>query len=171
MKQKGKKGGFFQRLFADPEEPSRERRTGSRPDEEDSRRKPARRFRILPEEPDYEENSPEEILAKYGKYLDEDGVPFQGINPKPKYYVVPKETPTEALPDEPLTPPPAPKPKKATVRKVKPNAPTKVVIRKRARPEPPESEPKKVTVRKKATSPAPADKPTTVTVKVKSKKS
>lgn len=37
----------------------------------------------------------EDLHERYGKYLDEDGVPFKGINPSPKYYVVPKEKPPE----------------------------------------------------------------------------
>ena len=57
----------------------------------------------------------EDILQKYGKYLDEEGVPLRGINPNPKYYVVPKEK------ERP--------PKKAGVRKVE--KPKKVTIRKK----------------------------------------
>ena len=69
----------------------------------------------------------EDILQKYGKYLDEEGVPLRGINPNPKYYVVPKET------ERP--------PKKAGVRKVEKSK--KVTIRKK-------KPAKTVTVRKKS---------------------
>lgn len=44
------------------------------------------------------ESLPEEDLDEtYGRYRDKDGVPFRGVNPKPKYYVVPKEEPQEAI--------------------------------------------------------------------------
>lgn len=128
LKKKGKKGNGFRRLFSGADDPARKTpypdRSGAFAD------------------PDSEvEETAEDILAKYGKYLDEDGVPFKGINPNPKYYVVPKE-------------PPKPVPKKATVRKVKKAKPA-------PQPEPAPA-PKKVTVKK-------VKKPTKVTVKKKSK--
>lgn len=155
LKKKGKKGNGLRRLFAGADE--------------SARNAPKRERSEVPSdyEPDQDETL-EDIIAKYGKYLDEDGVPFRGINPNPKYYVVPKE-------------PPKPVSKKATVRKVKkarpepvPVAvpeplPKKVTVRKvrKAKPEPEpvavsEPAPKKVTVKKRK-------KATRVTVKKKSK--
>ncbi|MBQ8924783.1 MAG: hypothetical protein IJ051_00795 [Clostridia bacterium] len=174
MDKKGRKNGFFGRLFAGPDE---------------SARKPSSRARSGEDAAlDVDEiETPEDILAKYGKYLDEDGVPFKGINPKPKYYVVPKEVPPEETLDGPpvrrpdivhqiKTTPTPPKPKKAAVKKVRKPEPTprKVVVKKRARPAPepaPAPAPKKVVVKKR---PAPVETPPetktkTVTVKVKSK--
>ncbi|MEE1187976.1 MAG: hypothetical protein UHM52_03210 [Acutalibacteraceae bacterium] len=161
MKKKGKWGKGLGRLFAGPDE---------------SARMPSERSRSKAEPgSDADEiETPEDILAKYGKYLDEDGVPFKGINPKPKYYVVPKEQPLEAVPvEEPLepappivhqikttpTPPPKPEPepRKVIVRK---RTPKKVVVRKRARPEPPVPKAKKIVVKKAA-------KPLKVKIKVK----
>ncbi len=161
LKQKGKKGKGFGRLFAGPDE---------------SVRMPSRRSRSDPEIESDEIETPEDILAKYGKYLDEDGVPFKGINPKPKYYVVPKEQPLEAAPVEeppkpappivhqikttpapPPKPEPGPIPRKVIVRK---KAPKKVVVRKRARPEPPAPNVIRVVVKKAA-------KPVKVKIKVK----
>lgn len=159
MKKKGKWGKGLGRLFAGPDE---------------SARAPSERSRSEAERGhDADEiETPEDIIAKYGKYLDEDGVPFKGINPKPKYYVVPKEQPLPAEPvEEPLSqappivhqikttpaPPPKPEPRKVIVRK---KAPKKVVVRKRARPEPPVPKAKKVVVKKAA-------KPVKVKIKVK----
>lgn len=161
LKKKGQWGKGLGRLFAGPDESAR---TSS----ERSRSKAEQGF-------DADEiETPEDIIAKYGKYLDEDGVPFKGINPKPKYYVVPKEHPLEAEPvEEPLspakpivhqikttpTPPPKPEPepRKVIVRK---RTPKKVVVRKRARPEPPVPKAKKIVVKKAA-------KPVKVKIKVK----
>lgn len=76
---------------------------------------------VLPHEPKADLDdiddiySAEDIVQKYGRYLDDEGVPLRGINPNPKYYVVPKETERPA--------------KKAGVRKVK--TPKKVTIRKK----------------------------------------
>ena len=159
LKKKGQWGKGLGRLFAGPDE---------------SARTPSERSRSKAEQGfDADEiETPEDILAKYGKYLDEDGVPFKGINPKPKYYVVPKEHPLEAEPvEEPLSPakpivhqiktspapPPEPEPRKVIVRK---RAPKKVVVRKRARPEPPVPKAKKIVVKKAA-------KPVKVKIKVK----
>ena len=173
LKQKGKKGKGFGRLFAGPDE---------------SARMPSRRSRSDPEIESDEIETPEDILAKYGKYLDEDGVPLKGINPKPKYYVVPKEQPLEAAPvEEPpkpappivhqikTTPAPPPKPEPEPVPEPQPQpepgpiprkvivrkkAPKKVVVRKRARPEPPAPNVIRVVVKKAA-------KPVKVKIKVK----
>ena len=161
LKKNGQWGKGLGRLFAGPKE---------------SARTPSERSRSKAEQGfDADEiETPEDILAKYGKYLDEDGVPFKGINPKPKYYVVPKEQPLEAVPvEEPLepappivhqikttpTPPPKPEPepRKVIVRK---RTPKKVVVRKRARPEPPVPKAKKIVVKKAA-------KPLKVKIKVK----
>lgn len=159
MKKKGKWGKGLGRLFAGPDE---------------SARMPSERSlsKAEPGSDADEIETPEDIIAKYGKYLDEDGVPFKGINPKPKYYVVPKEHPLEAEPvEEPLSPakpivhqiktspapPPKPEPRKVIVRK---RAPKKVVVRKRARPEPPVPKAKKIVVKKAA-------KPLKVKIKVK----
>ena len=161
MKKKGRKGKGFGRLFAGPDESVR----ASLRD----------RSATGPEYDPEELETPEDILAKYGKYLDEDGVPFKGINPKPKYYVVPKETAEDELSvtrqptivHQILTEPAPRAPKKATVKKVRKTAPKKVVGKKRARPEP---VPKKVTVRKVRTaSVAPEPETTTKTVKIKIK--
>ncbi len=161
LKQKGKKGKGFGRLFAGPDE---------------SARMPSRRSRSDPEIESDEIETPEDILAKYGKYLDEDGVPLKGINPKPKYYVVPKEQPLEAAPvEEPpkpappivhqikTTPAPPPKPEPGPIPRiviVRKKAPKKVVVRKRARPEPPAPNVIRVVVKKAA-------KPVKVKIKVK----
>ncbi len=161
LKKNGQWGKGLGRLFAGPKE---------------SARTPSERSRSKAEQGfDADEiETPEDIIAKYGKYLDEDGVPFKGINPKPKYYVVPKEQPLEAVPvEEPLepappivhqikttpTPPPKPEPepRKVIVRK---RTPKKVVVRKRARPEPPVPKAKKIVVKKAA-------KPLKVKIKVK----
>ena len=161
MKKKGKWGKGLGRLFAGLDESARTPSGRVRPEAESGL------------DPD-EIETPEDIVAKYGKYLDEDGVPFKGINPKPKYYVVPKEQPLEAVPvEEPLepappivhqikttpTPPPKPEPepRKVIVRK---RTPKKVVVRKRARPEPPVPKAKKIVVKKAA-------KPLKVIIKVK----
>ncbi|MEE3311148.1 MAG: hypothetical protein VZR30_00740 [Acutalibacteraceae bacterium] len=161
MKKKGQWGKGLGRLFAGPDESARTSSERSRSKAE-------------PGSDADEIETPEDILAKYGKYLDEDGVPFKGINPKPKYYVVPKEQPLEAVPvEEPLepappivhqikttpTPPPKPEPepRKVIVRK---RTPKKVVVRKRARPEPPVPKAKKIVVKKAA-------KPLKVKIKVK----
>lgn len=53
--------------------------------------RPAVKPAPLPE-PVEEPETEEELLELYGKYLDSEGVPLKGINPSPKYYVVPKET-------------------------------------------------------------------------------
>ncbi|MBQ2436894.1 MAG: hypothetical protein II265_02265, partial [Clostridia bacterium] len=87
MKKKGRKSKGFGRLFAGLDESARTPSGRVRPEAESGL------------DPD-EIETPEDIVAKYGKYLDEDGVPFKGINPKPKYYVVPKELPLEVLPLE-----------------------------------------------------------------------
>ena len=161
LKKNGQWGKGLGRLFAGPKE---------------SARTPSERSRSKAEQGfDADEiETPEDIIAKYGKYLDEDGVPSKGINPKPKYYVVPKEQPLEAVPvEEPLepappivhqikttpTPPPKPEPepRKVIVRK---RTPKKVVVRKRARPEPPVPKAKKIVVKKAA-------KPLKVKIKVK----
>ncbi len=42
-----------------------------------------------------EEERMQDLIERYGSYLDEDQEPFRGINPNPKYYVVPKERPEE----------------------------------------------------------------------------
>lgn len=60
--------------------------------------------------------SAEDIVHKYGKYLDEEGVPLRGINPNPKYYVVPKDT---GRPAENAEVRKAEAPKKVTIRKKK----------------------------------------------------
>ncbi len=174
MKKKGRKGKGFGRLFAGPDETARSA----------LRSRPGDGF-----EPDDDAiETPEDILAKYGKYLDEDGVPLKGINPKPKYYVVPKEVPAEEIPDpRPVRRPeivhqikttPAPgKPEatRAVVRKrAKPSEPVpkKVIVRKRNVPDP-EPAPKKVVVKKR---PRPEEVPKqaestakTVTIKIKAK--
>lgn len=164
LKKKGRKGKGFGRLFAGLDESARTPSGRIRPEAEISL------------DPD-EIETPEDIVAKYGKYLDEDGVPFKGINPKPKYYVVPKEQPLEVLPleaspvEEPRkpappivhqikttpAPPPRPEPKKVVVRK---KAPKKVIVRKRARPEPPAPAVKTIVVKKAA-------KPVKIKIKVK----
>lgn len=133
LKNKGRKGNPFRRLFAGADEPARRAPVDVRSEEYDD-------F-----DPDTDDTL-EDIIAKYGKYLDEDGVPFKGINPNPKYYVVPKE-------------PPKPVPKKATVRKVKKAKPAPEPA---PEPEVVEPAPKKVTVKK-------VKKATRVTVKKKSK--
>ena len=66
MKKKGRKGKGFGRLFAGPDESARN----------------AFRSRREADLENDDLETPEDILAKYGKYLDEDGVPFKGINPK-----------------------------------------------------------------------------------------
>lgn len=50
---------------------------------------------ITPPESVDAEEPVEDILEKYGKYLHNDGEPLKGINPNPKYYVVPKEEPEQ----------------------------------------------------------------------------
>ena len=161
LKKKGRKGKGFGRLFAGPDESARN----------------AFRSRREADLENDDLETPEDILAKYGKYLDEDGVPFKGINPKPKYYVVPKEVPEEELTvsRQPIvhqiltTPAPqTPKPKKATVKKVQKTDPKTVVVKKRCAPEP---APKKVTVRKveKPVTPEPETTAKTIKIKVKSK--
>lgn len=135
MKKKGRKGNAFRRLFAGADEPARN--SSERPGATDE-------F-----DPDADDTL-EDIIAKYGKYLDEDGVPFRGINPNPKYYVVPKEPPKPVLkkakvrkvqkakpaPDPVVAPEPetAPAPKKVTVKKVK--KPTKVTVKKKSKAKP-----------------------------------
>lgn len=142
LKNKGRKGNPFRRLFAGADEPARRA-------PEDVRAEGYDDF-----DPDADDTL-EDIIAKYGKYLDEDGVPFKGINPNPKYYVVPKE-------------PPKPVPKKATVRKVKKPkpapepAPKQEVVEPAPEPEVVEPAPKKVTVKK-------VKKAKKVTIKKKSK--
>lgn len=92
MKKNGKKSASFQTfpagtvVFPD----------GSIMESEDWGKREPRRPRPVVKassvpEPVAEEVSEEEILEKYGKYLHNDGEPLPGINPNPKYYVVPKE--------------------------------------------------------------------------------
>lgn len=53
----------------------------------------------------------DDLIERYGKYLDENDQPLKGINPSPKYYVVPKEPPPEPREPEP------PKTEQRTTRK------------------------------------------------------
>ena len=155
MKKKGRKGKGFGRLFAGPDETARSA----------LRSRPGDGF-----EPDDDAiETPEDILAKYGKYLDEDGVPLKGINPKPKYYVVPKEVPAEEIPDpRPVRRPEIVHQIKTTPAPGKPEA-TRAVVRKRAKPS--EPVPKKVIVRKRnVPDPEPAPKKVVVQPKPASKK-
>lgn len=86
------------------------------------------------------EESIDEIMEKYGKYL-EDGEPYlKGINPNPKYYVVPKEQPP--APETPAEAPVLPKKVRVTKRK-KPAKTVRITLK--ARP----AKPVKVKVKKK----------------------
>ncbi len=63
----------------------------------------------------------------FGEYLDGQGVPIKGINPKPKYFVVSKEPPKQLQPLK-ATVKKRKQPLKAVVKKQKP--PVKVAVKK-----------------------------------------
>lgn len=102
MKQ-GKKGDRFRRLFYGPgdEDFDAPQRTSS--DE------------LEPEDTDF------------GMLLGEDGTPFLGINPNPKYYIVPKESPKSVPPKEEKTAVPA----TVKVKVKKPMSSVKVTVKKK----------------------------------------
>lgn len=112
---------------------------------------PREETKRVPEEPIpmTEEERLQDLIERYGAFLDEDNEPFTGINPNPKYYVVPKEKPLPPQEELPVEPPAAP-PKKTV----------------KVSPRPVRKTPAKVTIRRRTKRPA---KPVTVTVRAKKK--
>lgn len=137
-------GGLFSRLRA----PKREEkpRADTAPD---------------PEIPMTEEEQLRDLIERYGAYLDEYNEPWQGINPRPKYYVVPKETPPPLQEARPAGPPETPVEMPVETPAAEPvRAPVKVS------PRPVRKQPARVTIRLRAKKTA---KTVTVTVKAKKK--
>ena len=97
--------------------------------------------RWAPEDPDSVDM--DDLIERYGKYLDENDQPLKGINPSPKYYVVPKEPPAEPPPEPPKPEPPKTEQRttrKRTVKAVKkplPKVTPKRVEKPAPEPEPP----------------------------------
>ncbi|MBO4383635.1 MAG: hypothetical protein J5847_06040 [Clostridia bacterium] len=127
--------------------------------------------RWAPEDPDSVDV--DDLIERYGKYLDENDQPLKGINPNPKYYVLPKE-PSAGPQAEPPAPPEPEPPKtnvrttlKRTVKAVKKPLP-KVTPKRVDRPAPePEPKPEPPVVMKPVKKEAPNN---TIPVKIKIKR-
>ena len=96
-----------------------------------------------------EEERLQDLIERYGGFLDEDNEPLKGINPNPKYYVIPKEKPLPPQEELPVRPPAA--------------TPKKTV---KVSPRPVRRTPARVTIRLRTKRPS---KAVTVTVRAKKK--